>query len=153
VERKAPAPARKAPARKAPASKSPARKPAAPPAKRAAAAVTETAAQSVVPVPPTDPDTGTTRRAGSMPPTDLDVVDVLGEFPPFDFDDDGAVGESVIVIPPSAEDQEGADEPVAPAPTESGDHDPPTGPISLRVRPQPSPLGAPPAPRGGPPAP
>jgi len=88
-----------------------------------------------------------------MPPTDLDVVDVLGEFPPFDFDDDGAVGESVIVIPPSAEDQEGADELVAPTPTEPDDYDPPTGPISLRVRPQPSPLGAPPAPRGGPPAP
>jgi hypothetical protein len=89
-----------------------------------------------------------------MPPTDLDVVDVLGEFPPFDFDDEGgAVRESVIVIPPSAEDEEGVDELVAPAPAEPGDYDPPTGPISLRVRPQPAPLGAPPAPPGGPPAP
>src|SRR5207302_6619296 len=56
-----PAPARKAPPRKAPESKAP--------AKRAAAAVTETAARQVVPVRPGGP-------SGSMPPTDLDVVDV-----------------------------------------------------------------------------
>jgi hypothetical protein len=149
VERKAPAPARKAPARKAPASKSPARKPAAPPAKRAAAAVTETAAQSVVPVPPTDPDTGTTRRAGSMPPTDLDVVDVLDSFPLLDEDDRP---DTVIVLPPSPDD-EAVGWPQASASTEPEEHDAPTGPISLRARPQPAPVGPPPAPPGGPPAP
>jgi hypothetical protein len=55
-----------------------------PPAKRAAAAVTETPAQSVVAVPPAGTDetaaAGENRGdtpAGSMPPTDLDVVDVV----------------------------------------------------------------------------
>ena len=62
--RAVPAPARKAPARKS------AAKPAPPAAKRAAAAVTETPVQSVVPVAPTEP-------VESMPPTDLDVVDVI----------------------------------------------------------------------------
>ena len=56
-------PARKAPARRAVAKPAPA-------AKRAAAAATATAAQSVVPVPTAEP-------VGSMPPTDLDVVDVI----------------------------------------------------------------------------
>jgi hypothetical protein len=142
----------KAPVSKPPVSKAPARKPT-PPTKRAAAARTETPTQSV-PVLPAEPDAESGRPAGSMPPTDLDVVDVLGEFPPFDFDDDDdAVREPVIVIPPSPEDEVGGDEPAAPNPTESEEYDAPTGPISLRVRPQPAPLGAPPAPRGGPPAP
>jgi hypothetical protein len=133
--RKAPASARKAPARKAPSSKAPAGTPA-PTAKRAAAAMTETPVQSVVPVvsPGTDPETGPARPAGSMPPTDLDVVDVTGEFPVRD-DDSGDVGgsELVIVIPPSADDDVLlVDEPKGP---------------------EPAPLGAPPAPPGGPPAP
>ena len=120
---KAPPPARKAPARKAPALKAPPRKPA-PTAKRTAAAITEAPAQSVVPVPP----------AGSMPPTDLDVVAVLGDLPALG--DDEAEPEQVIVLP-----------------AEPDEYDPPTGPISLQNRPQPAPLGAPPAPPGGPPAP
>src|SRR5207237_5329355 len=104
--------------------------------------------------PPLARAAGPGRRVGSMPPSDLDVVDVLGEFPPFDFDDDDdAVPESVIVIPPSPEDEVGGDEPGAPTPTAPEEYDAPTGPISLRVRPQPAPLGSPPAPRGGPPAP
>ncbi|HEV7687347.1 MAG TPA: septation protein SepH, partial [Acidimicrobiia bacterium] len=98
--RKAPAPARKPPARKAPTSKTPARKTAPPAAKRAAAAVTETAAQSVAPVPSADPDQGRSQRAGSMPPTDLDVVDVLDDFPVLDEDDRP---DTVIVLPPSPE--------------------------------------------------
>ena len=50
----------------------PRRSPRAP--KRAAAAVTETPAQSVVPV---ESPSATPSSAGSMPPTDLDVVDVV----------------------------------------------------------------------------
>jgi hypothetical protein len=149
LARKAPAPARKPPARKAPASKTAPRKPAAPAAKRAAAAVTETAAQSVAPVPSTDPDTGPSRRAGSMPPTDLDVVDVLDGFPLLDEDDRP---DTVIVLPPSPEDEAG-DWRQASASTEPEEHDGPTGPISLSARPQPAPVGPPPAPPGGPPAP
>ncbi|HYH49739.1 MAG TPA: hypothetical protein VEG38_09340 [Acidimicrobiia bacterium] len=60
------------------------RKPRKPPTKRAAAAVTETPGQSVVAVPPTDtgesaaPDAAEGGRpGGSMPPTDLDVVDMV----------------------------------------------------------------------------
>ena len=115
----------------------------APAAKRAAAAVTE-APQSVVPVSeaaeePTSPGAAA-RPAGSMPPTDLDVVDVLETFSFDDEDEDGPV----IVLPPSPE-----DEVVPPA----AEHDEaPTGPISLPARPQPAPLGAAPPPRGGPPA-
>ncbi|MDQ1502071.1 MAG: hypothetical protein QOI86_5411 [Actinomycetota bacterium] len=148
--RKAPAPARKPAARKAPASKTPTRKPAAPAAKRAAAAVTETAAQSVAPVPSADPDTGPSRRAGSMPPTDLDVVDVLDDFPLLDEHDRP---DTVIVLPPSPEDEAG-DWRQASGSTEPEEQDDgPTGPISLRARPQPAPVGPPPAPPGGPPAP
>ncbi|HEY0397661.1 MAG TPA: hypothetical protein VGF00_04705, partial [Acidimicrobiia bacterium] len=146
---KAPAPARKPPARKAPASKVPARRPAASAAKRAAAAVTEAAAQSVAPVSSTDPDTGPSRRAGAMPPTDLDVVDVLDGFPLLDEDDRP---DTVIVLPPSPEDEAG-DWRQSSASTEPEEHDRPTGPISLRARPQPAPVGPPPAPPGGPPAP
>jgi hypothetical protein len=129
--RKAPA-ARKAPVRKATA-----------PGKRAAAAATETPAQHVVPVPPAG-------RAGSMPPTDLDVVDVLDGFEPFDDDDDGP--DTVIVLPPSPEDEAFRRHQAFTA-TEPEEHDGPTGPISLRARPQPAPVGPPPAPPGGPPAP
>jgi hypothetical protein len=102
--------------------------------------MTEAPAQKVVPVPP----------AGSMPPTDLDVVDVLGDRP-FAHDDDGEPVK-VIVLPPSPEDEAAADRAAAGQP-DPADHDAPTGPISLRARPQPAPLGAPPAPPGGPPAP
>jgi hypothetical protein len=148
VVRKTPAPARKPPARKAPASKAPARK-TAPPARRAAAAVTETAAQSIAPVASGDPGTGPSRRAGSMPPTDLDVVDVVDDFPLLDEDDRP---DTVIVLPPSPED-EADDWRQASRSTEPEEHDGPTGPISLRSRPQPAPVGPPPAPPGGPPAP
>jgi hypothetical protein len=90
-------------------------------------------------VPPADADaeTGPGRPAAvSMPPTDLDVVDVPGGFPLRDDDE----RETVIVLPPSPEDQATADD------------DGPTGPISMVARPQPAPLGARPAPQGGPPA-
>jgi len=149
------APASKAPASKAPASKAPASKPA-PPAKRTAAAMTEAPAQSVVPVPPVQAGAEPAARpAGSMPPTDLDVVDVTGEFSPLD-DGDDSPPDRVVVIPPSLDDDVVlADEPKAPVAgePEPEEHDAPTGPISLAARPQPAPLGAPPAPRGGPPAP
>jgi hypothetical protein len=85
-----------------------------------------------------------------MPATDLDVVDLLDDFATFDHDDDGP--DRVIVLPPSPED-EAPERQQAAAPNEADEHDPPTGPISLKARPQPAPLGAPPAPRGGPPAP
>ncbi|HEV7534701.1 MAG TPA: septation protein SepH [Acidimicrobiia bacterium] len=130
--RKAPPPARKAPAKKA--STAPARKPAAPPAKRAAAAMTEAPAQSVVPVP--DADAERDRPSGSMPPTDLDVVDVLGGYSPHD--DDGP--DTVIVLPVSSED-DAVEREQAAAPTEPEEHDGPTGPISLRIRPQPATAG------------
>jgi hypothetical protein len=126
-----PAPARKAPPRKAP-------------AKRAAAAVTETPARRVVPVRPAGP-------SGSMPPTDLDVVDVFDELPPLD-DDDVVSGSVPIVEPGPEEEIVLVDEPERPAGTEVEEDDGPTGPISLRSRPQPAPLGARPAPPGGPPA-
>jgi hypothetical protein len=145
------APAKKAPAKKAPGSKAPPKKSASP-AKRTAAAMTEAPAQSVVPVPSADPDAGSARPAGSMPPTDLDVVDVLGELPPID--DDDAVRETVVVLPTSAEDEIGVvDEFEATGEEPPEEYDPPTGPISMRARPQPAPLGAQPAPQGGPPAP
>jgi hypothetical protein len=132
-------PARKAPPRKTPESKAP--------AKRAAAAVTETPARQVVPVPPAGP-------SGSMPPTDLDVVDVFDELPPFD-DDDVVGGSSVPVVEPGPDEEIVlVDEPERPAGAEAEveEDDGPTGPISLRERPQPAPLGARPAPPGGPPA-
>jgi hypothetical protein len=156
-------PARRAPsARKAPpaARKTPAARKPAPTAKRTAAAVTEAPARSVVPVPPLDAGAdagaeaeGPARPAGSMPPTDLDVVDVPGGFPLPDDDE----RETVIVLPQSPEDE--AVEPPRAAGTAAGepgaslDDDGPTGPISLAARPQPAPLGAQPAPQGGPPAP
>jgi hypothetical protein len=49
----------------------------APAARRAAAAITETPAQSVVAVPAPEAEPATDRPEGSMPPTDLDVVDVV----------------------------------------------------------------------------
>jgi hypothetical protein len=122
-------------ARKAPTARTSARKPA-PAAKRTAAAIAEAPAQTV-PVPPAEPvadpgaETAPARPADSMPPTDLDVVDVPGGFPLADDDE----RETVIVLPPSDDD------------------DGPTGPISMVARPQPAPLGARPAPQGGPPAP
>ena len=118
--------------------------------------MTEAPAQSVVPVPPVQAGAEPAARpAGSMPPTDLDVVDVTGEFSPLD-DGDDAAPDRVVVIPPSLDDDVVlADEPKAPVAgePEPEEHDAPTGPISLAARPQPAPLGAPPAPRGGPPAP
>jgi hypothetical protein len=128
------APESKAPESKAPESKAPARKPAPPAAKRAAAAMTEAPAQSVVPVPPADAERD--RPTGSMPPTDLDVVDVLGGYSPDD--DDGP--DTVIVLPVSSADD--ADERErAGTPPESEERDAPTGPISLRSRPQPATAG------------
>ncbi|HVW31463.1 MAG TPA: septation protein SepH, partial [Acidimicrobiia bacterium] len=107
--------------------------------KRAAAAVTE-APRQVVPV-TGSPDTGDdeatgereavtagTRPAGSMPPTDLDVVDVLETF---SFDDDEDGDGPVIVLPPAPEDEVTA----APA---AGDDDAPTGASSVPARPQPA---------------
>jgi hypothetical protein len=88
-----------------------------------------------------------------MPPTDLDVVDVLSDLPPID---DDVLVERVVVIPPSDDEVEGVDEGRAPAPEASDEpeeYDVPTGPISLRARPQPSPSGAQSSPSGGPPAP
>ena len=99
-----------------------------PPAKRAAASLTETPEQQVVPVPAAG-------RAESMPPTDLDVVDVFDELP-------SPLDDEIVLV----------DEPEVPASTEPEEPDGPTGPISLRERPQPAPLGARPAPPGGPPA-
>jgi hypothetical protein len=85
-----------------------------------------------------------------MPPTDLDVVDVLDGFPLLDEDDRP---DTVIVLPPSPEDEAG-DWRRASGSTEPEEQDDgPTGPISLRARPQPAPVGPPPAPPGGPPAP
>jgi len=80
------APGRKAPARRPPAAKAPAARPAVPPAKRTAAAATEAPARSsVVSVPAPGADTVESpppqQPPGPMPPTDLDVVDVTGEFP------------------------------------------------------------------------
>ncbi|HEV8625636.1 MAG TPA: septation protein SepH [Acidimicrobiia bacterium] len=83
------------------------------PTKRAAAAVTETPTQSVAPVPP----------AGSMPPTDLDVVDV-------------------VVDIRSLEDAD-----------LSGDTPEPPGLSGDPGMREPAPIGSPPAPPGGPPAP
>jgi hypothetical protein len=138
--------ARKAPrtARKAPAPKPSVTKPVTT-AKRTAAAAAEAPAQSVVPVTPADAEAdsdsdadseGPGRAAGSMPPTDLDVVDAPGGVPA-PADDEP---ETVIILPPSPEDQATMDD------------DGPTGPISMLARPQPASLGARPAPQGGPPA-
>jgi hypothetical protein len=113
---------RKAPARKAAPKKAPESGGS---TKRAAAAVTETPGR-VVAVPSAD-------RARSMPPTDLDAVAVI--------DVSDAIDDEIVLV----------DEPT-PSPTEPEEHDAPTGPISLRERPQPAPLGARPAPPGGPPA-
>gem|GEM_PF-5268484 len=79
-------PGRKAPARRSQSAKAPAAGGAVPPAKRTAAAATEAPVQSsVVSVPATGADVAESqppqRPPGSMPPTDLDVVDVTGEFP------------------------------------------------------------------------
>jgi hypothetical protein len=102
------APVRKAPARRAAVAPVAA-------AKRTAAAVTEAPAQSsVVPVPaagaeaaePPAPELpapdlrgpelqAPQRPAGSMPPTDLDIVDVTGEFPAFD---DDRAGDEVLLV-------------------------------------------------------
>jgi hypothetical protein len=70
--------------------KAPAAKPSTP--KRAAAAVTETPVQSVVAVPPSE-------TRGSMPPTDLDVVDVVVDLTALD--DDTAREPAPIGSPPA----------------------------------------------------
>ena len=142
-------PARKPAARKAAEPKAvrpaPARKSA--PAKRAAAAVTETAARRVVPLP------GAGGPGGSMPPTDLDVVDVSDELPPVGGEAGGEPGDIPVVAPTPDDEIVLVDEPEPAPAAESGDDDDgPTGPISLHARPQPSPVGSRPAPRGGPPA-
>jgi hypothetical protein len=135
----APKPAAKEPARSAakagPTSKAPA-------TKRAAAAISETAAHSVVTVPSPEPDAAPAQPAdraevdtdaapprpeGSMPPTDLDVVDVVVDLRSLD---DAA---------PSGDTPE--------PPGLSGDTPDPPG---SRER---APIGPPPPPPGGPPAP
>ncbi|MEW6476312.1 MAG: hypothetical protein AB1679_28970, partial [Actinomycetota bacterium] len=63
-----------------------------PAGKRAAAAITETAAQSVVAVPPSE-------SSGSMPPTDLDVVDMVVDLRALD--EDAARQPAPIGSPPA----------------------------------------------------
>ena len=142
--RRPPAPARKSPAA---ASKAPARKPV-PSAKRTAAAMTEAPATSVVPVSPADAATEPSPSGASMPPTDLDVVAMLGGLAALD-DDDYDEREVLIVLPDPPD--EAVDDAKALTPPEPEEHDAPTGPISLQARPQPAPSGARPAPPGGPP--
>jgi len=120
--------ARKAPARRAPSAKALAAAQPAPPAKRTAAAVTEAPAQSsVVPVPTPAPEGATPEPAtsgarppeaqaeqrppGSMPPTDLDVVDVTGDVPTFADD----TGDEVLLV-----DEPKKPEPVAARPEPPG---------------------------------
>jgi hypothetical protein len=112
-------PGRKAPARRSAQAKAPAAGPEVPPAKRTAAAVTEAPAQSsVVAVPAPDVETpepqAPERPSGSMPPTDLDVVDVTGEFPAHAADDE------VLLI----------DEPKNPEPAAAGPESPAARPTA-----------------------
>jgi hypothetical protein len=87
--------------------------------KRAAAAITETPGQSVVTVPSPEPDTAPAQPEGSMPPTDLDVVDI----------------EEVVVDIRSLDDQ-----------TLSGDTpEPPGTPEPAPIGSPPAPAGGPPA--------
>src|SRR5581483_7783981 len=125
---KAPAAAQPSPPAEAPAAAQPsppAEAPAAasaPPAKRTAAAVTEVPARSSVlpvpaPAPGPAPEDATPeaqaeqRPPGSMPPTDLDVVDVTGDFPTFGDD----TGDEVLLV-----DEPKKPEPVAVRPEAPG---------------------------------